>query len=172
MKKNYLEIGKIVSTHGVRGEVRVQPWCNSPEFMKGFDTLYLSERGGASVRVLSARPHGNVVIMKIEGVDTITDAEAMRGTVLHLRREDAKLRDGDWFIEELIGCRVFDADDSSVCYGELCAVSSTGANDVWHIRVPDGNEVLIPAIRDVVVKVDVESGVILIRPLRGLFDDN
>lgn len=170
MIKEYLELGQIVSTHGVKGEVRLNPWCDTPEFVKKFKTLYFDKNGEKSVSVLSARPHGNVAILLLDGVDDIDKARALRNTVLYMKRSDAKLPKGTWFIQELVDCTVFDNNNDKEL-GIISDVSETGANDVWHIKTPNGNEVLIPAIKDVVVSVDVESGIVKINPLKGLFDD-
>lgn len=170
MIKEFLEVGQIVGTHGIRGEMRVNPWADSPEFLKQFKTLYYDNKGEKSVKVISARPHGNVVILKLDGIETVEDASKMRNKVLYIRRADAKLADGSYFIEELIGCDVIDADDEAVCYGKLSDVSETGANDVWHIE-KDGKEYLIPAIPDVVINADVANNRVVIRPLKGIFDD-
>lgn len=170
MIKNFLELGEICGTHGVRGELRVNPWCDSPEFMTKFKTLYYDDSGSCAVRVVSARPHGNIVLMKLEGIDSVEKAQAMRGKMLYIRRSDAHLPEGSWFIAELIGCEVFDADDESKCLGTLTDVSQTGANDVWHITNKKG-EYLIPAIPDVIVSTQVEENRVVIRPLKGIFDD-
>lgn len=170
MLKQYLEIGQIVSTHGVRGEVRVNPWCDSPEFMKKFKTLYFDGKGEKAVKISSCRPHGNIVIMKLEGIDTVEDAQKLRNKVLYMNRNDAKLRKGDWFIQDLIGCTVYDADDNTKAYGILTDVARTGANDIWYIEC-NNKEYIIPAIKDVVIKVDVENESVFIKPLRGIFDD-
>ena len=169
MIKDYLEIGKITSTHGLKGEVRVQPWCDSPEFMKKFKTLYFDKKGEKPVKV-SCRPNGNMVIMKMQGIDTVEEASRYREKVLFMKRSDAQLPEGTWFIQELIDCKVIDADDENISYGILSDVSETGANDVWHIRNND-KEYLIPAIPSVVVSTDVVEGIIKIRPLKGIFDD-
>ena len=155
MIKDYLEIGQIVGTHGVRGELRVQPWCDSPEFFKKFKTLYYDAHGEKSVGVVCARPHGNIALLRLDGCDTVEKAASLRG---------------DWFIAELIGCRAEDANSGKV-YGTVTDVSQTGANDVWHITDDNGTETLIPAIPDVVSSVDVENGIVLITPLKGLFSD-
>ena len=170
MIKQFLEIGEIVGTHAVRGEVRVNPWCDSPEFIKKFKTLYFDNQGAESVHVTSVRPHGRVAIVKLEGTDTVEQAQKLRGKILWMKREDAKLPKGRYFIAELNGCKVFDADNSEICYGTLTDVAQTGANDVWFIN-KDGKEYLIPAIPDVVIETDVENDRILIRPLKGIFDD-
>jgi 16S rRNA processing protein RimM len=171
MIKNFLEVGQIVGTHGVRGEIRLNPWTDSPNFLKQFGTLYYDNNGEKSVKVISARPHGNIVLLKLEGIDTIDDASVMRNKVLYMRRSDAHLEDGKYFIAELIGCSVVDADDENKVYGTLTDVAETGANDVWYITDANGKEYLIPAIPDVVVNTDVAANKVVIRPLRGIFDD-
>lgn len=171
MIKDFLAVGQIVGTHGVRGEMRINPWADSPEFLKQFKTLYYDSEGKNGVKVISARPHGNVVLMKLEGIDTVEAASAMRNRRLYMRRADARLDDGVYFIEELIGCDVVDADDESKRYGKISDVSETGANDVWHITDDNGKEYLIPAIPSVVIYTDVKENRVLIRPMKGIFDD-
>lgn len=171
MIKPFLEIGKIVSVHGLKGEVRVQPWCDSGEFMKKFKTLYLDKKGERSINILSCRPHRNVVIVKIDGVDTVEKAQSMRNKVLFMDRKDAKLKDGQYFIQDLIDCKVVDADDEEKVYGTVTDVSETGANDVWHITDENKREYLIPAIPSVVIETKVDLGIVKIRPLKGIFDE-
>lgn len=169
MRKQYLQTGKIVGTHGVRGMVRVQPWCDSPDFLCGLSTLYLSDEGQTPLRVVSARPHGNLALLAFEGVGSIEAAERLRGRVLYLNRDDLHLAPGRYLIDDLLGCAVADADTGETL-GRLCEVSSTGANDVWHI-VRDGKTYLVPAIEEVIVSVDPDAEQIAIRPLKGIFDD-
>lgn len=169
MIKEYLEIGKITSTHGIKGEMRFQPWCDGPEFLTKFKTLYFDKKGEKAVKI-KARPNGEMAILKIDGIETVEEAAKLRDKVLYMKRSDAKLPEGHYFIQELMECKVYDADDESICYGVLTDVSQTGANDVWHIE-KDGTEYLIPAIPPVVISTDVVEGIIKIRPLRGIFDD-
>ena len=171
MIKEYLELGEIVGTHGIRGELRVNPWCDSPEFAAKFKTLYFDSNGGCAVQVKSARPHGNIVLLAIKDVDTVEKAQKLRGKILYMKRSDAKLPKGSYFIAELIGCTVYDADEPEKVYGTLSDVSATGANDVWHIKDVNGKEYLIPAIPDVCVETDVAENRVVIRPLKGIFDD-
>lgn len=170
MIKDYLETGKITSTHGIKGEVRVEPWCDSPEFLKKFKVLYFDSKGEKSVKI-AIRPHGHMAIAKIEGIDTVEEASKLRNKVLYMKRSDARLPKGKYFIAELIDCKVIDADNEEKVYGILSDVSETGANDVWHIKGEDSKEYLIPAIPSVVISTDVEAGIIKIRPLRGIFED-
>lgn len=90
MKKEFLEIGKIVSTSGLKGEVRVQPWSDSPDFLSSFSSLYFSE-GEQKLTVEKARPQKNVVILKLRGVDTVEAANALRGKILYVARADVRL---------------------------------------------------------------------------------
>ena len=167
-KKEFLETGRIVSTHGVRGELRVQPWCDSVEQFCALKTLYLEE-DGSPVRVQS-RAHKTVALTKMQGVDTVEQAEALRGRVVYARRGDLKLPKERYFVQDLIGLAVVD-DDSGERYGTLTDVSDTGANNVYHMRHVDGREILIPAIPYVVRKVDVDGGEVRIFPMKGLLDD-
>ncbi|MDR1629981.1 MAG: ribosome maturation factor RimM [Oscillospiraceae bacterium] len=170
MLKQFLEVGQIVSTHGVRGEVRVNPWCDSPAFLQNFKTLYFSDDGKEAVKVTACRPHGNIAILKLKGVDTVEQAASLRNRLLYMDRSDVSMPEGSYYIQDLIGCAVRDADTGAE-YGVLHDVSETGANDVWHIRAPGGREYLIPAIADVVAETDVEARLVKIRPLKGIFDD-
>lgn len=170
MLLSYLELGKIVSTHGIKGELRVQYWCDSPEFFKSFTRVYLKKDGAGERRVLSARPHGNVMLLTLEGVDDTDKANALRGRTVYVKREDAPLPAGRYFIAELIGCTVRDADDAEKTYGVIKDVTNSGASDIWHIE-NDGRLYLLPSIPEIVKKVDVENGVALITPIPGIFGE-
>lgn len=165
--KQFLEIGKIVSVFGIKGEVKVQPWCDSPDFLCEFDILY--RKSGDLVEIEHSRVAKNIVVMKIKGVDTVEDAQKMRNHILYMDRNDVELEEGSFFVQDLIGLEVSDADSGEV-YGKLTDVSETGANDVYHVETAEGKLLLVPAIPDVVVETDIEGGIMKIRPLEGLFD--
>lgn len=169
MKKQFLECGKIVSTHGVMGEVKVQSWCDSPDELLGIKTLYFDE-GKTSVKVKGARLHKEMVLIKLDGIDNMDKAQLLRGKVLWAHRDSLPLEEGQNFIQDLLGLKVIDADDGHE-YGVLSDVTETGANQVYHITFPDGSVKLAPVIKDVVISTDVDGGVMKIRPLKGLFDD-
>jgi len=170
MISDFLEIGTIVGTHGIRGELRVNPACDSPEFFAGFDVLYYDAQGSDPVRILGARTNKNIALLRLEGVDSIEAAQPLRGRTLFFRRADAQLEKGRYFIAELLGCEVYDVDDPTLRYGVIGDVSQTGANDVWHIRTDNGNEVLIPVIDAVVKSVDIEAGRVEVVMLEGLLE--
>ncbi len=169
MIKQFLETGKITGTHGLKGEVRVQPWADSPEFLAEFDELYL-DKGARKIEIKAARVHKNMLIMKIKGVDTIDDAEKLRNKVLYMDRDDVELEEGAYFIQDLIGLSVLD-DDTGEKIGVLADVSETGANDVYHIKTDEGKIYLIPAIPSVVKDISLEQGTIRVFKMKGLFDE-
>lgn len=169
MLKKYIEAGKIVGTHGVRGEMRVQQWCDSSDVFCGFKKFYLDKNGTELLKVKASRPHGNVCLLKADKVETIEMAEALRGKVLYIDRADLKLSRGQFLIDDIVGCKVFDANDNTE-YGVISEVSQTGANDVWHIK-KDGKEYYIPNVPQFVKSVDIESETVLITPIGGMFDD-
>lgn len=168
--KQFLEIGKIVAVQGLKGEVRVEPWCDSQEFLCEFDTLYF-DKGATVVEVQRSHPHKNIVLMKIKGVDTVEQAQLLRNKILYMDRNDVELEEGSFFVQDLIGLQVFDADDGRD-YGKICEVSQTGANDVYHIKDADGKIRLIPAIPDVVIETNITESKMIIRKLEGLFDED
>ena len=108
--------------------------------------------------------------MKFAGVDTPEAANAQRNAVLYMDRNDVELDDDTYFIQDLQGMRVVDADNGTE-YGKLHDVLQTGANDVYEVESPEGKMLLVPVIPDVVLHVDFETDTITIRPLKGLFDD-
>lgn len=164
MKNKYLDAGKIVNTHGIRGELKVYPLCDSPEFLLEFDRFFIDRN---EIKVTSSRVHKNVTLMRLDGIDHIDKAEQMIGKILQIDADDVELDEGQYFIEDLIGMRVVDI-DSGKEYGTLKSVIQTGANDVYEVQ---GDRLyLVPKIDDVVIDTDLEKGVISIRPLKGLFD--
>lgn len=169
MKRKYIETGKIVGTHGVKGMLRVQPWADSGEFLTGFKSFYLDKNGANKLTATSVKPHGNVVLMAVKGVNTIEDAEKLRGKIIYIDRDDITLPDGRYFVTDLLGCKVSDA-DTGAYLGEITDVSETGANDVWHIT-RDDKEYLVPAIDEVIVSVDTDNEAVVIRPMKGIFDN-
>lgn len=168
--KEYLEIGKIVGTHGVRGMVRIQPWCDSISLLKGVKSLYTDCSGTNALSVCRIAENGNVFIAQFTKIDSIESAEKLRGKTLYAKRNDLKIEKGSYFIQDIIGCTVIDSDDKTIVYGKVSDVTATGANDVWHIKNGD-KEYLIPVIPSVVNDVDVENSVVIITPLKGIFDN-
>jgi len=168
MLKQFLEVGRIVGTHGVQGEMRVECWANSPDFLKQFRTLYLDM--GREALSVSCRPHKNIALMKVKGVNSIEAADLLRGKVLYINRSDARLGEGEHFVQDLIGLKVTDADTGRV-YGTVRDVLKTGSNDVYEMLGEDEKLYYIPVIPEIIVRRDFDEGAVYIHPMKGLFDD-
>ena len=169
MKQQYIETGKIVGTHGVKGMVRVQPWSDSGDFLKNFKHFYLDNKGEKRIDATSVKPHGNIVLIAFKGIDSIEEAEKLRNKIIYIDRKDVKLPKDRYFLIDLLGCEVFDNDTGDLL-GKLTDVSETGANDVWHIT-KDGKEYLVPAIDEVIISIDIDEQKIVLKPMKGIFDD-
>ena len=168
MLKQYLEAGQIVGTHGVQGEMRAQPWCDSATVFAVLKQVYLDEAGTRAVKIKS-RVHGRVALVTMEGITSMESAQALRGQILYAARQDIPLESGAYFVCDLIGLTIRDA-DTGEAYGTLTQVSSAGgANDVYHMD-KGGREVLIPVIPPIVKRVDVDAGVVEIHVMEGLFE--
>lgn len=169
MKKQFLEAGKIVNTHGIKGEVKIMPYCDSPELFCEFDRFFMG-RDFNEINVERSRVQKNMVIAKLEGINTPEDAEKFRNKMLYMHRDDLELDEDTFFIQDLIGMTVKNADTGRV-YGVIDDVLQTGANDVYSIK-GENKTYLIPAIADVIAETDLENDIMLIHELEGLFDED
>ena len=170
-RKQFLEVGKITNVHGLHGEVKIYPWCDDAAFLCSVEELFFDGNGEKKVEVLHARIQQNQVIMKFSGTDTREQAELLRGQVLYLNREAFELEEGSYFIQDLIGLEVIDADTGKI-WGKLKDVLQTGANDVYSIwNEEKQKEYLAPAIPEVILETNLDKGFMKIRPLKGLFED-
>ena len=168
MQKQYLEVGKIVGTHGIRGEMRVECWANAPDFLRQFKKLYLDE--GKTALDVVCRPHKNIALMTAKGVGSIEEADRLRSKVLYIDRGDVRLEEGEHFVQDIIGLSVTDADTGDV-YGVVKDVLKTGSNDVYEMKAPDGRLFYIPVIPDILDRFDFGEEKVYIHPMKGLFDD-
>ena len=145
-------------------------WCDDIDYIKQFKTLYLDENGQNGLTLLSARQQKNTAILKFEGIDTIEDAEKIKGKILYGNRDDAKIDEGSNYIADIIGCYVVDADTEEE-YGKVTDVLNFGSCDIYDTE-SWGKHTLIPAIPDIVKEINTEYKVIRIKPMKGLFDEN
>ena len=157
-----LQTGKIVSTHGTRGEVKILPWADSPEFLLGFEQLYID---GEPYRVAHARVHGTCVLCQFSGIDDINAAMALRNKVVSIDRAEASLPDGAVFVADLIGLRVLCGGRE---IGKIAEVLQPPANDVYVVRGEGGREHMIPAVREFVEEVNVPAGFVRVRLIEGM----
>ena len=167
MQKLYLECGKIINTHGINGVVKADSWCDSPEILASLEKVFILENDKMKkYRIEDASIFKRFVLLRLTGVNTVEDADKLREKILYLERDDLELEEGEVFIADLIGLPVIDA-DSGVEYGKITDVINAGASDIYVIDTPNG-EAMMPAVKEYVVKVDLENGV-LVRPIEGMF---
>ena len=162
MSTGYLEAGMIVNTHGVRGEVRILPWADSPVFLTDFERFYID---GKPVRVLSAKVHKSFVIVAFEGVSDINGAIRLKNKTVCVDRGDVVLEDGRHFIADLIGLRAIDS-VTGESIGIVADVLSLPSNNVYVIQ--GSKELLIPAVEDFVIEVNIAEGYIKFRLIEGM----
>ena len=160
-KKKYLEAGKIINTHGVRGEVKIEVWADGPEFLCGFDTVYIS---GKAVGMRSARVHGGFVIAVLDGVEDVNAAMALKGKTVCIDRGDVKLPKGRVFIADILGARV--VSDTGEELGVLEDIWERPANNVFVVK--GQREILIPDAPEFILSLDAENGVVTVHLIEGM----
>lgn len=163
MKNKFLEAGQIVNTHGVRGEVKIVPWCDTPDFLCDFDILYID---GNPIDVLQARVHKDNVIAKLSGVNDIDTAMALKNKIVSIDRSDVELPEGRHFIADLIGLEVRDADSGAVL-GIIDDVLTPPASEVYVVK-GSGKEYMIPAVDEFLIETNVDDGYIRVRLIEGM----
>ena len=160
-KKQLIEAGQIVGVHGVRGEVKIACWLDSPEFLQSFQTLYIA---GSPVRVRALRPHKSAVLCALEGVETPEAATALKNAVVCIDRADAHLPEGSYFLCDLLGAQA--VTETGDVLGTLEEIWERPAHDIYVVR--GEREYLIPAIPEFVLQTDAEQGRITVRLLEGM----
>ena len=168
--ENMLRVGVITSTHGVRGEVKVFPTTDDAKRFKKLKTVILdTEKGQTTLEIEQVKFFKNMVILKFDGVDTMNEVEGWRQKDLLITRDQAiPLEEDEFFITDLIGLLV--KDDTGAEVGTVKDVLETGANDVYVVALPNGKELLLPAIKDCILNVDIEAGEMTVHILDGLMD--
>ncbi|MCR5088443.1 MAG: ribosome maturation factor RimM [Oscillospiraceae bacterium] len=162
-KQAYIEAGRVVSTHGVRGEVKIEVWLDSPEYLKSFPRVFLD---GRALRLLSGRAQKQFLIAHLEGIDDINAAMPLKGKTVFIAREDAHLAPGAYFIQDIIGARVISETGEEI--GTLEEVLERPASDIYLVRDREGAERLIPAVPAFILHVDAEAGTITVRLIEGM----
>ena len=161
-KKALIEAGRIVNTHGVQGEVKIEVWLDSPQFLKSFKRLYLGAE--QELRVVSARVHKGFVIARFEGTEDVSAAMAFKNRTVSIRREDARLPKGSFFLQDILGARVVDEDGREI--GVLEDVLETPASNIYVVK--GESEHLIPAVPEFIKKTDADAGVVTVHLIGGM----
>ena len=159
-----IEVGQIVNTHGIRGEIRLNPWTDDLYDLLDLTVFY--DKDKTPFEVEKSRVHKNVVVIKFKNINTMNDAEKLKGKTLYT--EKIPLPEGRYYIKDLIGLQAFEED---VKLGILTDVFNTGANDIYEIKTEDGKNIYLPVIDGVIGDVDLENKKIFVTIPDGLLDD-
>ncbi|MBP0968511.1 MAG: 16S rRNA processing protein RimM [Oscillospiraceae bacterium] len=168
--QKYLEAGKIVSTHGVNGELKVYPWADSASALNRIRNVFWDQSGTDSTRVISARVHKNMLLLRLEGVESIEDAHRFIDRTIFADRDEIIRKNGTYFVVDLLGLEVVDSTDGSRI-GTVCDVTNTGSQDLYHVKLDSGEVRMVPAVPAFIKSVDLEAGKITVEPIKGLFND-
>ena len=160
-RKQYIDAGRIVNTHGVAGEVKIEVWLDSPQMLRRCGRVYL---GGEEKKLLRAREHKGFLIAALEGVDDLNAAMALKERVVRIDRADAKLPKGSFFLQDILGASV--VDESGAEIGTLADVLELPGNRVYVVR--GETEHLIPAVPEFILNTDAEAGRIMVRLIEGM----
>lgn len=160
----YIEFGKITSTHGIKGEMKIYPYTDDVDNILKLKKVYLNSN---EYVVSSIKFHKNMFIAKLKGIDTIEQAEKFRNCIIQRELDENEVLEEDtYYIKDLVNSTVFLEDGTM--FGKLIDVFQTGANDVYVIKTTNKQEVLIPAIKDVVKDIDIKTKKIVIELMEGL----
>ena len=166
--KDYIECGKIVNTHGCRGGVKAESWCNSEEDLAELKRVFvLNGNVYDEYKVKKSSIFKQFVIFEFVGLDDMDKAMLLKNKTLYAMREDFALEDGEFFLADLIGLNVIDADTNQI-YGTLCEIINRGASDIYVVKTANG-ERMIPAVDEFIISTDLEKG-IFVRPIEGMLD--
>lgn len=166
--ENYFVVGNIVNTQGIKGEVRLMPAVDDVERFKLLDRIFVDRKGSITeYEIENVRFHKQFVLLKLKGIDDMTSAEKLKGTVAKITEDMAlPCEEDEYYIRDLYDMEV--VTDEGEKLGIISDIIFTGANDVYAIKSDDGKEILIPAIKDCILNVDVENKIMTVKLLEGL----
>ncbi len=166
MSKELIDVAQVTNTHGLRGEIKVFPRTDYPEFFEEIPGVYLEDN--TYFKITGVKYHKNMVILKLKGINTIEEAENLRQRVLYVPKSMFDdLPDGTYLIADIIGLEVFEGD---ISYGKITDCIATGSNDVYVVEKENENPLLIPALKDVIEEVNINEGFMKVKLPEGLLD--
>lgn len=161
-------VGRIVNTHGVKGELKVMPTTDDPKRFEKLKSIFVERKTMESYEIQSVRYHKDFVLLKLKGIEDMNAAELLKGSVLKIERKDSlPLKKDEYYICDLFGLKVFTEEERYL--GELVDIIETGSNDVYAVRKEDREkDLLLPAIKQVIKQVDIEGQRMVVHLLEGL----
>lgn len=168
MDKKYIECGKIINTHGCRGGLKIEPWCNSAEDFTALKRLYIQRKNEfIEYTVTRASVFKQFVVLDVAEIDDMETALSLKNVTVYADRDDFELEDGEFFLTDIIGLDVIDSESGKV-YGRVSDIINRGASDIYVVETPVG-ERMIPAVDEFIVEIDINCGV-KVRTIEGLLD--
>lgn len=166
--ENYFVVGNIVNTQGIKGEVRVMPTVDDVSRFELLDHIFVDRKGSIKeYEIENVRFHKQFVLLKLKGIDDMTTAETLKGTVVKITGDMAvPCEEDEYYIRDLYDMEVVTVEGEKL--GIITDVIFTGANDVYAVKNDDGKEILIPAIKDCIINVDIENNTMTVKLLEGL----
>ncbi len=166
--KKYIECGKIINTHGCAGAIKAESWCNNERDLALLKKVFMINQGEyTEYKVLKASAFKQFVIFVLDGISDMDAAMLLKNKTIYALRKDFKLKSGEFFLADMIGLSVIDADNQQI-YGTLKEIINRGASDIYVVNTKEG-ERMIPAVKEFIVSIDIEKGV-FVRPIEGMFD--
>ncbi len=169
--QEYFEIGQIVNTFGIKGEVKVKPYTDDIQQFKKLKTILVEKnKVTTEMKIVEAKFHKEMVLLKLEGVDDMNEAEKLKGASIKIHRKDArKLDEDEYFIADILGSDVYT--DTGSYLGKVDDIYNSGAQDIYVVKDELGKQILLPSIKEVILDIDIEKQKVTVHLLKGLVDD-
>lgn len=166
--EEYFEIGQIVNTSGLKGILKIKPFTDDIKKFSNLKTIYIKTKNGLTeFKIEQVRYVKNMVMIKLDGIDTVEEAEKYRNLYIKvLRDQEEKLEEGSYYVVDILGCKV--NTDTNQELGKIVDVFQTGSNDVYVVKDEQGKQILLPAIKQVIKNVDIKNKIITVHLLEGL----
>ena len=168
MDKKYIECGKIINTHGCKGGLKIEPWCNTSKDFTSLKKLFILKKDAfIEYNVTKAAAFKQFIVLELKEIQDMDAALNLKNTTLYALREDFHLDENEFFLADLIGVDVIDAENGTV-YGKIKDIINRGASDIYVIDTPNG-EKMIPAVKEFIISIDINKGV-FVHVIDGLLD--
>ena len=162
-----IEVGKIVNTHGLKGHVKVEPWCDGIETFEYLKRVFVK---GIAYQIENVKIQKNLFLLKLKGLDSVEEAELLKNIIIYAHEDEMPpLPEGVYYLKDILGLEVYDGEKF---IGEIVDWIETGANNVYVIKRQKGKDVLIPAIDSVIKNIDIENKRMSVNMLEGLMEDD
>lgn len=169
--KEYIEAGEIVTTHGILGEVKLYPWCDGPDFIAALSRLFFTADGAHETKIEQVRVQKDMCLVRLAGVHSIEEARPYLKKTVYFKRSDVTLPKGRYFVQDIIGATVQDADTGKI-YGTVTDITHPAAHDIYTVKNDAGEIFLFPAVPAFLKTLAPEEGLVTVHAIPGMFDND